>query len=100
MQELGKFNLRINVIPNGSEKYISFTINNRLSFVDSMQFPSSPLGSLVKNLNKEDFKYLSQEFVDNVLDLVKQKEFCLYEYMSDYEKFKVELPSKKKFIVP
>ena len=43
---------------------------------------------------------MSQEFVDNVLDLVKQKEFCLYEYMSDYEKFKVELPSKKKFIVP
>ena len=49
MQELGKFNLRINIIPNGSEKYISFTINNSLSFVDSMQFPSSPLGSLVKN---------------------------------------------------
>ena len=60
MQELGKFNFRINIITNGSEKYISFTINNNLSFVDSMQFLSSSLGSLVKNLNKDDFKYLSQ----------------------------------------
>ena len=30
MQELGKFNLRINVIPNGLEKYMSFTIKNKL----------------------------------------------------------------------
>ena len=29
MQELGKFNPRINVIPNGLEKYTSFTINNK-----------------------------------------------------------------------
>ena len=28
MQELGKFNLKINVIPNGLEKYMSFSINN------------------------------------------------------------------------
>ena len=35
MQELGKFNLEINVIPNGLEKYMSFSINNKLSFIDS-----------------------------------------------------------------
>ena len=28
MQELGKFNLKIKVIPNGLEKNMSFTINN------------------------------------------------------------------------
>ena len=28
MQELDKFNLRINVIPNGLQKYMNFTINN------------------------------------------------------------------------
>ena len=28
---------------------------------------------LVKNLNKDDFKYFIQEFDNNVLDLVKQK---------------------------
>ena len=35
MQELGKFNLKINVVPNGLEKYVSFSINNKLSFIDS-----------------------------------------------------------------
>ena len=34
-QELGKFNLKINVVPNGLEKYVSFSINNKLSFIDS-----------------------------------------------------------------
>ena len=28
MQELGKFNLKTNVVPNGLEKYMSFSINN------------------------------------------------------------------------
>ena len=31
--------------------------------------------SLVKYLTKNDFKYLSQELDNNVLDLVKQKRF-------------------------
>ena len=73
MQELGKFNLKINVIPNGLEEYMSFSINNKLCFTDSFQFLSSSLGSLVKKLNKDDFKYLSQEYDNNVLDLVKQE---------------------------
>ena len=97
MQELGKFNLKINVIPNGLEKYMSFTINNKLSFIDSFQFLSSSLGSLVKKLIKDDFKYLGQEFDNNVLDLVKQKGFYPYEYMNDFEKFQDEMASKEKF---
>ena len=72
---------------------MSLSINNQLSFIDSFQFLSSALDSLVKNLGKVDFKYLSQEVHNNVLDLVKQKEFCPYEYMSDFEKFKEELPN-------
>ena len=40
---------------------------------------------------------MSQEFDNNVLDLVKQKGFYPYEYMSDFEKFKEELPNKEKF---
>ena len=35
MQELGKFNLKINVIPNRFKKYVSFTINSKLSFIGS-----------------------------------------------------------------
>ena len=73
MQELSNFNVKINVIPNGLEKYMSFTINNKFSFIDSFRFLSSSIDSLVKNLSKDDFKYLSQEFAIDILDLVKQK---------------------------
>ena len=73
MQELTKFIVKVNVIPNRLEKYMSFTINNKLSFIDIIQFLSSSFNSLVKNLNKDNFKYLSQEFDNNVLNLVKKK---------------------------
>ena len=64
MQELGKFNpkilnLKINVVSNGLEKYKSFTTNNKVSFIEYFQFLSSSIDNLVKNLNKNDFKYLS-----------------------------------------
>ena len=72
MQELGNFNLRINGISNGLEKYMSFNINNKLNSIDSFQFLSFLLDSLVKNGAKDDFKYLSQEFDNNVLDLIKK----------------------------
>ena len=38
MQDLGKLNLKISVIPNVLEKYMSFAINNKLSFIDSFNF--------------------------------------------------------------
>ena len=49
MQELDKFNLKINVTPNRLEKYMSFSINNKVIVIESSQFLSSPLDSLVKN---------------------------------------------------
>ena len=93
MQELCKFNLKLNVISYGLGRYTSFKINNKLNFTDSFQFLSSSLDSLVRNLGKDDFKYLNQEFDNKELDLLKQKEFYLFKYMSDFEKFKEELPS-------
>ena len=66
MQELGKFNLKINIIRNRLEKYMSCNINSKLVFIDSFQFLSSSLDSLVKNFSKDDFKYLSQEFDINI----------------------------------
>ena len=86
MQELGKFNFKINVIPNILERYMSFNISNKLIFIDSFPFLSSSLDSLVKNLGKNDFKYLRQDF--NVLDLVKEKGFYPYKYMNDFQNFK------------
>ena len=60
MQELGKFNLNMKVRTNGLEKYISFNINNTLSFINTFQFSSTSLDSLVKNLSKDHFRYLSE----------------------------------------
>ena len=45
MQELGKFNLEINDVPNGLEKYMNITIN-KLIFIDRFQFLSSSLNCL------------------------------------------------------
>ena len=72
---------------------MSFTINNKLSFLARFQFLSSSVDSLVKNLRESDFKYLSQDFDKKVLDLVKQKEF----YTFILENFKDELSSKRMF---
>ena len=79
------------------EKYMGFSINKKLSFIDSFQFLSSSLDNLVKNLGSDDFKYLSQGFGNSVLNLIKQKRFYPYEYMNDFEKFKEKLPRKEKF---
>ena len=73
-EDLGRFdNLKISVIPNGLEKYMAFTVNKNLVFIDSMQFMNSSLDKLVKNLNDKDFKYLSEEFSGEKFNLIKQK---------------------------
>ena len=77
MQELSKVTLKISLVPNGLEKYMIFTINNKLSFIDSFRFLSSALYSLVKSLNEDHFKHLSQKRNKNKLDFVKQKDFIL-----------------------
>ena len=61
MQELGKSDFKIIIIQNSLEKYMRFDISNKLIFIDNFQFLSSSLDSLVKNLGKNDFKYLSLE---------------------------------------
>ena len=53
MQQLGKFILKSNVILNGLEKYMSFSNNNKLNFINSFQFLSFSSDSLVKNFLKK-----------------------------------------------
>ena len=77
MQKLGKFDFKVNIIPNELEKNMRFHINNKLIFMDNFQFLSSSSDSLVKNLSTDYFKYFSQEFDGKVLDLVTQKETVL-----------------------
>ena len=72
------------------EKYIGYNINNNLIFIDNFQFLSSLLDSLLKNLSKANFNYLSKRGF-------KQKVCYPYGYMSDFEMFKEQLPKKGKF---
>ena len=74
--------MKINVIPNGLEKHIAFTINRNLVFIDSMLFI---LNALVKNLSEIDFKYLLQKFGGELLEVVKQKDVYPCKYMNCYE---------------
>ena len=36
MQEIGKFDVTVYIIPNGLETYMPFTIDNNLVFIDRM----------------------------------------------------------------
>ena len=72
MQELGKFKKKKNeCYPKWIKKiYELYNLSNKLAFIDSFQFLRFPLDKLVKNLTKITIKYLSQQFDNDVLDLV------------------------------
>ena len=94
--ELSKFDVKTDVIPNGPEKYMAFSLNKKLVFIDSMQFMNSKLlNKLLKNLWDNDFKYLTEEFGSKNLELLKQKGAYPYEYMDSFKRFNAKkLPDK------
>ena len=87
--------MKIEVIPNGLEKYMTFILNKNLVFIDYMQFMNSILEKLVKNLSNNDFKYWTEEFGSKNLEILKQKDAYPYEYMNSFNRFSEEkLPDK------
>ena len=83
-------------MPNILAKCMSFTLNKNIVFIDSMLFMNFVLDKLAKNLS--DFKYLSEEFSDEKLELVKKKGVYPYEYFNRFKKFKEsELPDIDNF---
>ena len=89
--------MKINLIPNNMEKYMSFMIGNNLLFIDSFQFMNSSLDKLVSNLPKESFKYTSELYKDKQFDLMCKKGVYPYDFMDSFEKFNTILPSKEEF---
>ena len=61
-----------------------------------MPLMNSSLDALVKNLSDSDFKYLSQKFSGEELELVKQKGGYSYEYVNSFKKFRCEFFSSLK----
>ena len=55
---------KINVIPNNSERYISFDIG-RLKFLDSMQFLSCGLHKLAAQLSNDQFEHLKATYPEH-----------------------------------
>ena len=63
-----------------------------------MQFMNINLDYLVKTLLGDETKFLSQELCGKRLELVKQTEKHLYEYINSFERFdKTKLHDKKDF---
>ena len=88
--------MKIDVIPNRLEKYVTFFLNKNVVFMDSMQFMNSSLEKLVKDLSDNDSKYLTEEFGSKNLELLKQKGAYPYEYLDSFKRFVEEkLPDKK-----
>ena len=101
---------RIEIVPQNSEKFITFSFGS-LQFKDSFSFLSSSLDKLIK-LNKYDndrkldnwtehFKFTNRNpyVKDNYdLDLLTEKGVYPYDYMTDVSKFdETALPSKQAF---
>ena len=98
IKEISNFDVKVSVIPNRLEKYMAFTVDKNVIFIDSMQFMNSSLDTLVKNLMDEDFKYLSEEFSGKFLEIDKEKGVYPYEYMDGFKKFSEnKLPEKFTF---
>ena len=90
--------MKINVTPNGLEKYMAFFLNKNLVFVDSMQFMNSSLDKLAKNLSDKYFRYFVEEFGSEYLEILKQKGAYPYEYLNNFERFnEKKLPPKNYF---
>lgn len=110
----------ITIIPNNSEKYISFIKTMRgvgtmseckkfaheikFKFIDSLRFMSASLDYLSSILPPEKKNILKMEctksgcYSDEMFDLLIRKGVFPYEYIDSYEKLnEVKLPPKKRF---
>ncbi|XP_028417042.1 uncharacterized protein LOC114541307 [Dendronephthya gigantea] len=101
MQGLGKLkDKKINCIPNNTEKYISFSIDN-LDFIDSLQFMNASLEKLVSNLAKDGvdkFPTLKKYIDSDKTPLLLRKGVYPYDYVDCTERFEEPtLPPKESF---
>lgn len=105
----------ISIIPNNSEKYISFikTVHGvglpyqnqiKLKFIDSLQFMSASLDRLASLIPPEKKQILKTECIksgfcsDDLFTLLNRKGVFPYEYIDEYAKLEeIALPQKESF---
>ncbi len=102
IREANKYAKEIDCIPLNKEKYITFSLDNMI-FLDSYQFMTSSLESLVSNLRKDNndysnFYHTSKFFDKDKLNLITKKGVYPYDYMNNENKFlDEELPKIEDF---
>ena len=89
------------VIAKNSEKFVTFSILNK-RFIDSFQFLSASLDTLVQNLltacDDTFDKFVHTKKFMSVDKLFFQKQVYCYEYMNSFERFQeTKLPPKECF---
>ncbi|GFV91801.1 uncharacterized protein TNCV_2974731 [Trichonephila clavipes] len=102
IKELGNNDYDINVIPENTEKYISFSkkISKKFSirFLDSCRFMPSSLEKLVINLKSDQFRNIKSFISEDKVTLLMRKGCFPYDYVSGPEKLnETSLPPKEKF---
>ena len=88
---------KVEVILQNMEKYLSLTVG-KLKFIDSLQFTSQSLDSLVKTLEADEFRYLPESCISNHFSLVRREGVYPYDYMDSFGRFEeTVLPSQYSF---
>ena len=86
--ELDKFHVKIEVKPNGLEKYMTFSYNKNLVFIDSMQFMNSSLDKLAKNFEMKNMRNYHDHYLQkDVLLLVDVFEKFIDMCLKDYDHY-------------
>lgn len=96
--------LKVSVIGQGMEKYLSLGFGDHLVFKDSLQFMQQSLESLVESLGKSGsakFEHLRKAYSslpDSSFDLLIRKGVYPYDYMNSWERFdEPQLPNIEEF---
>lgn len=102
VRQLGFDERPINIIPNSTEKYISFSKQTqsglKIRFLDTFKFMNKSLDELVNNLPDSKFNNIKKFFSSNDLPLVTKKGIYPYEYTTSWDKLEeTELPPKSAF---
>ena len=83
---LNNFDVDVDVIPKGIDKYMIVIVNGHITFIDSLQFYSS-LDTLTSNVNDKDFSYLVWEFGIDKLEILRRKDAYPDGWVDSYERF-------------
>ena len=91
--------ISIKVIPNNTEKYMTFYLGKHLAFIDSYQFMSSSLAKLADNPPGNKFIYTKEYFpAERHFRLMREKGVYPYDYMDSVSKFNdTQLPEREDF---